>query len=92
MNERKQPINPFYLLCVLLGVAFTITACGYGIVMLRINNRMSSANDAGQVHPLIDLLDRHGMAILTVEVGLLAVVSMAAIALDHFRGKRERKP
>ena len=92
MSDRKPPLNPFYLLCVLLGIAFTVTAFAYGIVMLRMNNRMSSANDAGQVHPLLDLLDRRGMTILSVEVALLAVVSLAAIVLDHYRGKRERKP
>jgi len=75
----------------LLGVAFTVTAFAYGMVMVRLNNQMSSANDAGQVHPLLDLLNRNGMMILSVEVALLAVVSLAAIVLDHYRGKRERK-
>jgi hypothetical protein len=92
VQNLKQPINPFYLLCVLVGVAFTVTACGQLVLMLRANRGASSADDAGNVHPLLNLLDEHGMTILAVEVALLAVVSIAAIVLDHYRGKRERKP
>ena len=36
------------------------------------------------------LLDQHGILILAVEVGFLAVASVAAIMLDHYRGRRMR--
>lgn len=88
---RTKSINPFYILCVIVGVAFTLTACGYGVLMIRTNRGLPAAgDDAGAPHPLLALLDRHGMTILVVEVALLAAVSIAAITLDHFRGKRER--
>jgi hypothetical protein len=94
MTKSKEPINPFYLLCAVLGVAFTVTACGYGVLMLRANRGLNlAAGDAP--HPLMSFLDHYGMIILGVEVALLAGVSLAAIMLDHSRGKRiksSRKP
>ena len=89
MAKSKEPINWFYMLTAILGVAFTVTACGYGLLMLRTNRAASVTQPFDQQpHPLMNLLDQHGMAILAVEVGLLAVVSVAAIVLDHYRGKR----
>jgi hypothetical protein len=89
--KPKEPINPFYVLCAIFGVAFTLTACAYGLLMIRANRGLLPAgDDAAAPHPLLGLLDRHGMMILGVEVAVLAVVSIAAISLDHYRGKRER--
>jgi len=88
---KTKSINPFYVLCVIVGVAFTLTACGYGLLMIRTNRGLPAAgDDVAAPHPLLALLDRHGMTILVVEVVLLAVISIAAITLDHYRGKRER--
>jgi hypothetical protein len=87
MAKPKEPINPFYVLTAIFGVLFTITACGYGLLMLR-SNRAAASPTPEPIHPLMNLLDLHGMQMLSVEVGLLAVVSVAAIWLDHYRGKR----
>jgi len=87
MISTKQPINPFYVLCVVAGMAFTVTACAYGILMLRANRGLDLASEAAE-HPLMSFLNRWGMIILGVEVAVLAVVSVAAIMLDHYRGKR----
>jgi hypothetical protein len=95
MAKPKEPINPFYLLCAVLGVAFTVTACAYGVLMVRANRGLNSAAMDTPQHPLMSLLDRYGMIVLVVEVVLLAVTSIAAIMLDHYRGKRlksTRKP
>lgn len=91
MAKPKEPINPFYILSGIVGVAFTVTACGYGLIMVRANRGQSLMDDGGQVHPLLDLLDRHGLVILGAEVLLIGVVSVAAIVLDHFRGKRAER-
>ncbi len=88
---KTKPINPFYVLSVIVGVVFTLTACGIGLLMIRASRGLiPTGDDAANPHPLLALLDRHGMMILGVEVALLAVVSVAAITLDHYRGKRER--
>ncbi len=93
MARSKEPINPFYVVTAGIGVAFTITACGYGLFMLRANRATASQAPetfvaAQGLHPLMNLLDQHGILILAVEVGLLAVASVAAIVLDHYRGKQ----
>jgi hypothetical protein len=88
MAKPKEPINPFYVLSGVVGVAFTITAFGYLVLMLRVNRGQGPAGDAENSHPLLDLLDQHGLVILIVEMLLIGVVSIAAITLDHFRGKR----
>lgn len=88
MAKPKEPINPFYVLSGIVGVAFTITAFAYLILMWRANEGKGIASDSGEVHPLMSLLDKHGLAILGVEVVLIGIVSVAAIVLDHYRGKR----
>jgi hypothetical protein len=95
MSKSNQPANPFYWLCIVAAVAFTVTACAYGVFMLRANRGLDVSGPASEEHPLMSLLDRYGMIILGVEVAVLAVVSLAAIMLDHYRGKRlksARKP
>ena len=87
MSKGKEPINPFYVFTAIAGVIFTITACGYGLLMLR-SARPAVSQTPEQVHPLMRLLDQHGILILAVEVGFLAVASVAAIMLDHYRGRR----
>ena len=87
MSKSKEPNNPFYVVTAVVGVAFTITACGYGLLMLRAN-RAAASLASEPLHPLMNLLDKHGILILGIEVGLLAVASVSAIVLDHYRGKR----
>lgn len=86
MAKQKEPFNPFYVLSGVFGVGFTLTACAFFVLMLQ-SSRGASHGDEGS-HPLMSLLDRHGLAILGVEVVLLGIVSVAAIVLDHFRNKR----
>jgi hypothetical protein len=88
MVSSKQPINPFYVLCVVAGVIFSVTACAYGLLMVRANRGLDLLNRTPEEHPLMSFLNRWGMIILGVEVAVLAAVSVAAIMLDHYRGKR----
>jgi hypothetical protein len=85
----KKPFNPFYLLAMLFGIAFTITACAFGVMMLK-SIRPEGLPEAGAPgHGLMDLLGRHGTAIMTAELAGLAVFTLPAIYLDHLRGRRE---
>lgn len=85
---KRKGTNPFYVLLVMLGIAFTLTACGYGVLMLRaarpIEGETSSAGTA-----LLDYLDRHGDWLMTVELALLALATVGAIATDRFWMSRE---
>jgi hypothetical protein len=84
-----QRFNPFYLLAMLFGIAFTITACAYGLMMLRANRGEGLPQEGQPGFGLLDLLSRHGTAILVAELAGLAIFSVAAIYLDHCRGRRE---
>jgi hypothetical protein len=89
MPKPKKPFNPFYLLAMVFGIAFTITACAFGVMMLK-SIRPEGLPEAGAPgHGLMDLLGRHGTAILMVELAGLAVFTLPAIYLDHLRGRRE---
>jgi hypothetical protein len=88
MTNPKPSNNPFYVLCAIAGVAFTVTACAYGVMMLRANRGLDLSSTTSAEHPLMSFLNRHGMIILGVEVAILAAVSLAAILLDHYREKR----
>jgi hypothetical protein len=90
--RSRQRFNPFYLLAMLFGVAFTITACAYGVMMLRANRAEGLPQEGQPGFGLMDLLSRHGTTILVAELAALAVCSVAAIYVDHCRGRREAKP
>jgi len=89
MPKVKAPINPFYLLAMLFGIAFTITACAYGLLMLRSIRAEGLPQEGQPGFGLMDLLRQHGTAILATELAALAVFALAAIYLDHVRGRRE---
>ena len=55
MARQKEPINPFYILLVALGVVFLITACAYGVMAYR---AIAPARANVQPHPLTAFLDR----------------------------------
>jgi hypothetical protein len=84
--KRKQPCNPFYALLVIAGVAFTITACAYALLMVRATRPESSPFEEGA---LMKLLDDRGMEIMGVEVLILALATAGAIGLDQWRGNRD---
>ncbi len=89
MAKSKEPINPFYLLVLVVGVAFLITACGYGAMSYR-----AIAPRAGQAavpHPLMTFLDRHGMQFMAVELVALGAATFGAMWLDRFRSLRDRR-
>ena len=87
MAKSREPVNPFYVLLVVLGVVFSITAFAYTAMAYRAISRATSPAAAQEVeqHALTDFLDRHGVALLSWELGLLAVASFAAMGLDRFR-------
>jgi hypothetical protein len=86
---KKLLRNPFYALALLLGLAFTITACADGVLMMKTNRAGTLPRPGEPGFALMDLLDRHGTAILAGELIGLGLCTMAAIRLDHVRDRRE---
>lgn len=96
MSKRKQPFNPFYAALLIVGVAFTVTACAYALMMVRATRPVSSDSTesvslVGETG-LMKLLDERGMEILGAEVFLLALATVGAIGLDQYRSGRAIRP
>ena len=84
----RPPRNPFYIVLGLVGFLFTITASSYCVSVLR-GVRPETAQ-AEKPHLFEVLMDRHGTALLTGQLVVLAVATVGAVALDeyHIRNKK----
>jgi hypothetical protein len=90
VGKVKEPTNPFYVLVVILGVVFLITACGYGTMTYRAI--APNAPRDGAPHPWMDFLDRNGMQLLGGELVALAAVTFGAMWLDRYRFLADQRP
>lgn len=85
MNKPSQFRNPFYVVLLVIGVMFVITACGYAVLSVRgvsPSEQVEPMSPAGE--QLIEFLDKHGFTTLMVELALLGVATFAAIATDQY--------
>lgn len=80
MTTRKKFVNPFYVLVVIAGFVFTVTACAYGVMTVRGLRPELSADGSGE--GLMTYLDQHGFRLMLIELGVLAVCSVAAMVTD----------
>ncbi len=84
MARRRQATNPFYLLLVIAGIAFAVTAFAYGVMALK----AILPGDGDAAHPLLTFLDDYGMLLMSVELGLLAATCLLAMGTDRFWSER----
>lgn len=89
-----------------MGVIFTITAIGFTMLIVReekqawqqpipVAAKNAPAEPDMREHPLLKLLSAHGMEILLYQIGIIAVLTAAAIGLDRWRdirSERTKKP
>jgi hypothetical protein len=90
MRRSEKFANPFYILVVLAGLSFALTALAYGVMVVRANAAVRTATEAEMPrrHPLMEWMKQHGEAALLCELGLLAVGAFGAIATDEFWQRR----
>ncbi len=82
MPRSRRRTNPFYVLLVAVGMAFTITACAYFVLALRGDaRRRQQAEPPGQ---LMVFMDRHGVSLIVGELVLLALGTVGAITTDSW--------
>lgn len=79
---QKKPVNPFYVLLVIVGVIFGLTACAYGVMTVKMSTAAGIAQSAGS--PVVQFLSDHGLTLLLVEIAVLAVTTFAAIGTDSY--------
>jgi hypothetical protein len=88
MAAKKKAFNPFYPLLVAAGLAFSITACAYGVMTVKMLHPAGAEEVRQADVGLLPFLDRHGMTLLLSELGALAVLTFAAIGTDDFWTRR----
>ncbi len=87
MAKNKEPVNPFYVLLVITGIIFCITASAYGVMTVRgLYPESTEISESGQ--RLLDWLDKNGFWLLMIELVALGIFTFGAIALDEMRTKR----
>lgn len=84
---QKKPANPFYVLLVIVGVVFGLTACAYGVMTVKMSTAAGIAENAGS--PIVQFLSKHGLTVLMVQIALLALTTFAAMATDSYWTKNK---
>ena len=90
MAAKPEPHNPFYLLLLVAGLLFVLTALAYAIVPVL----EQKALDAGNPPPpsaFRDALRADGWRWLLYEVVVIVVLSFASMWLDRLRSLQSEK-
>ncbi len=82
-RKATKRANPFYVLLVLVGLTFLVTACAYG-VMAFTDVAVSASGEQLSPNGLNAFMDRHGMVTLLVQVVLLGLFAVAAMGTDEY--------
>lgn len=90
MSKEPKVTNPFYILLMIAGTIFGLTACAYFVMALRMKTPELADLDAAAPLTLVTFLDRHGVTVLMVELAVLAVTTFAAIGTDDFWTRRAK--
>lgn len=91
MAKPKRGANPFYVLLILVGLAFVVTASSYWMrAYSDLRPRDETAVATGGTHPLWTFLDAYGEKLLIGELIALAVLTFGAIATDDYWARRTR--
>jgi hypothetical protein len=90
MRRSQKFANPFYVLLVVAGVTFALTAFAYGVMAVRETAAARSTAQAAAPadHPLIEWLNQYGDAALAIELSLLAICTVGAIGTDSYWQRR----
>jgi len=85
----KKGFNPFYVLLVVVGTAFCLTACAYGLMAMReMRPQFEADAQAAGPHELMTFMQQHGERLLLAELAVLAGASLAAMATDGYWQRR----
>ena len=76
MPQRKRK-NPFYVLLMIVGTMFALTACAYGVMTVRMGR-------AAPPTPGDQFFDAYGMWLMGGQLTLLTLLTFAAIGTDDY--------
>ena len=86
----KKRLNPFYILLVPTGLVFVVTAFAYGYMAFQAVNAVRADAGLHAGHPLFQWMRAHGDAAMLIELAVLAVLTVGAIATDKIWDDAER--
>lgn len=84
MAKKKELINPFYVLLVVAGIVFAVTACAYGVMAFHAVRSASSSVDPATANRFLSFMSEHGDILLGGELLVLAVATVGAIGTDRY--------
>lgn len=85
MAKKQKSVNPFYVLLVLAGVAFGLTALAYGAsAAMWTIDPVRARQSADQGVGLVAAMDGYGVKLLVGELAVLLVATVLAIGTDRF--------
>lgn len=84
MSAKPKGKNPFYVLLLIAGTLFAITACGYGAMTVRMLR-------SSEVTPGDKFFDTYGFSIMAALLVALAILTGLAILTDDYWMARAEK-
>lgn len=95
MRRSRKSANPFYVLLIISGLSFALTATAYVVMAFReahsrdeLVSRAATALADRDEHPLMQWMRHYGNTALLTELGLLAMCTFAAIGSDSYWQRR----
>lgn len=85
----RKRTNPFNVVLGIVGFLFTITAMSYCVFVLR-GVQAAGANTTAPPAAFERLMDDYGTSILVVQLAVLAIATVGAVAFDDAQGRREQ--
>jgi hypothetical protein len=86
MATKRKAKNPFYVLLVLAGVVFLVTALAYGVMTVRLSRPSGGSADSNPA--LMQFMREKGGRLLAIELAVLGVLTVAAIGSDNYWERR----
>lgn len=86
---KVEPRNPFYILLIVAGFMFVLTALAYAVVPV-LEQKAREAGNPPPPSPIRDGLREDGWLWLLIEGGVIIVLSLLSMGLDRWR--RQRNP
>jgi hypothetical protein len=95
VRRSRKSANPFYVLLIIAGLSFAMTATAYVVMAFREAHAREETIEKGGAavassdeHPLMVWMRHHGDTALLSELGLLAICTFAAIGSDSYWQRR----
>jgi hypothetical protein len=86
----SEPRNPLYLLLLLVGVLFCVTALAYAVLPVLEEKAKEAGGDVPP-SPFRKSVTENGGVWLLMETAALIVLGLASMAVDHYRRIRAEK-